>query len=219
MREAELKIDLPGGDGVTAIWSEVDKATWAFLYAPGAGSNLKDPFGAYAAGVLAESGIASLRFQFPYSEAGRPAPDRTPVLEATWRAAIEAAQPRVQRLIVGGRSMGGRIASQVVAAGVEVDALALFAYPLHPVGRPEQRRDAHLPRIQVPALFCSGDRDGFASAAELTELVAPLPLARLHLLPGADHSFLVLKASGRRREDVWREAVNELLAFITEIAS
>jgi predicted alpha/beta-hydrolase family hydrolase len=114
--------------------------------------------------------------------------------------------------------MGGRIASQVVAAGAEVAALALFAYPLHPTGRPEQRRDAHLPQIEAPTLFCSGDRDSFASAEELRALVEGLTNARLHILAGADHGFAVLKSSGRRREDVWQEAINALLSLIAEAA-
>ena len=112
--------------------------------------------------------------------------------------------------------MGGRIASYVVAAGADVAALALFAYPLHPPGRPEQRRDAHLPRITAPALLCCGDRDVYASADELRELTKMLPRARLHVLQGADHSFSVLKASGQRREDVWQEAVDALVSFIDE---
>jgi predicted alpha/beta-hydrolase family hydrolase len=218
MPDDKLTLPLADRGSVSGLWTEAKPATWAFVYAPGAGSNLNDPFGAFAALTLASQGISTLRFQFPYSEAGRSAPDRPPVLEATWRAAIDLARPRAERLVVGGRSMGGRIASQVVAAGAEVAALALFAYPLHPTGRPEQRRDAHLPQIEAPTLFCSGDRDSFASAEELRALVEGLTNARLHILAGADHGFAVLKSSGRRREDVWQEAINALLSLIAEAA-
>src|SRR5439155_15216734 len=128
-----------------------------------------------AARELASHGVATLRFQFPYSEAGRKAPDREPVLESTWRAAIEHATARGGRLVVGGRSMGGRIASHVVAQGEAVDALALFAYPLHPPGRPERRRDAHLGKVSVPTLFCSGTNDAFATPDELRDLTPTIP--------------------------------------------
>jgi len=148
-----------------------------------------------------------LRFQFPYAEAGRRLPDRPPILEATWRAAIRAARAHAARLVVGGRSMGGRIASQVVAQGESVDALALFAYPLHPPGQPERMRDAHLHGIAVPALFCSGTNDAFAAPEELQVAAALVPHAQVQLLQGADHSFRVAKGSGRTQEDMWTDAV------------
>jgi hypothetical protein len=207
---------LEDGRSVSALWSEAPRADWALVYAPGAGSNLNDPFGRYAAVALQRAGVSCLRFQFPYSEAGRSAPDRPPLLEATWRAAIAAARTLAPRLIAGGRSMGGRIASQVAAQAVAVEALALFAYPLHPPKRPDQRRDSHLAAVSVPLLFCSGDRDDFASRDELRQLAQALPNARLHVLAGADHGFNVLKSSGRGREDVWREAVEALLRFAAE---
>jgi predicted alpha/beta-hydrolase family hydrolase len=152
-------------------------------------------------------------------EAGRRAPDRTPVLEATWLAVINRLQKSDRLLIVGGRSIGGRIASHVVAEGALVAGLALFAYPLHPPGRPENRRDAHLPSIAVPTLFCSGTRDAFGSPEELARAVATVKDARLHLLDGADHGFSVMKASGRTREEVWREAVATLVSFIESLKS
>ncbi|MEX1255871.1 MAG: alpha/beta family hydrolase [Dehalococcoidia bacterium] len=219
MTETTLQIDVPGSGAVTAIRTEPegDAVGWLFVYAPGAGSNVHDPFGVYACRRLAGEGIAALRLQFPYMEARKRGPDRPPVLEATWRAAIDAVRAPGVRLVVGGRSMGGRIASQAVAQGVEVDALALFAYPLHPPGKPEQLRDKHLPSITVPALFCSGTRDAFASPDELRAAAAKVPRSTVHLLEGADHGFAVPKASGRTRDDVWSEAVDELLAWLREI--
>jgi predicted alpha/beta-hydrolase family hydrolase len=219
MTDTQLKLALPDGREVSALWQDANTSSqgWAFVYAPGASSGLNDGFGAYAAAVLASKGVSSLRFQFPYVEAGRGGPDRPPVLEATWRAAIAAAKQRVPRLVAGGRSMGGRMASHVVAQGEPVGALALFAYPLHPTGRPEQRRDAHLASIMVPSLFCSGDRDTFATVEELRELVAGLRTSRLHILAGADHGFQVLKSSGRSRQDVWQEAVDALVSFVGEV--
>lgn len=221
-RAADEPIDLLLADGhrVSALFTRAAGAgpeSWLFVYAPGAGSRLDDPFGAEAARRLATQGMDTLRFQFPYMELGRRAPDRASVLEATWRAAVERARQQNRRLVVGGRSMGGRFASMVVAQGISVDALALFAYPLHPPGRPEQTRDAHLSQIQAPSLFCSGTNDAFASPAELRELVARLPAARLQLLEGADHGFSVPKRSGRTRVDVWSEAIQSLLTFVQAI--
>jgi len=175
---------------------------------------VRDPFGAFLAVELARRGIVTLRFQFPYMEGHRRTPDRPPILEATWRAAIEAARPGASRLIVGGRSMGGRIASQVVAKGAPVDGLALFAYPLHPPGRPDRARDEHLGRLTVPTLFCSGTNDAFGSPAELEAAASRVAGSRLHLLDGADHGFAVPKSSGRSRQDVWAEAVAAFLDWL-----
>lgn len=218
MTETLARIEVAGGGGVTALRTGPADATWMLVYAPGAGSNLHDPFGAYAAQALADRGLACLRFQFPYQEARRRAPDRPQVLEATWRAALAHARAPAQRIVAGGRSMGGRIASQVAAVGEPLDALALFAYPLHAPGRPGQLRDAHLASIKAPVLFCSGDRDTFASPEELAAAASLVPRSRVHLLHGADHGFSVLRSSGRTREDVWAEAVAALLAFIEELS-
>jgi uncharacterized protein len=212
MPETSFKVNVGDGRAVTAIATERQTpGDWTFAYAPGAGSNLKDPFGAFLAGKLPGAGVTLVRFQFPYSEAGRSAPDRPPVLEATWRSVVEAVRPATGRISAGGRSMGGRIASQVVAARLAVDHLALFAYPLHPPGRPDQARVAHLSAIDVPTLFCSGTRDAFATPEELQAAAAGVPRANVHFLEGADHGFSVLKSSGRTRVDVWAEAAQALL--------
>ena len=114
--------------------------------------------------------------------------------------------------------MGGRIASHVAAQGAAVDAVALFAYPLHPPGNPRKSRDSHLPQIASPALFCSGTRDTFASPEELAAAAATVPRATVHSLEGADHGFAVLKSSGRTKEDVWSEAAAFLLSWLeTEV--
>lgn len=220
MAERTLQIATSDGGAITAIRTDPEGAPtgWLFVYAPGAGSNVHDPFGRFACRELARLGMASLRFQFPYMEAKRRGPDRPPVLEATWRSVLEAVRTPRLRLVAGGRSMGGRIASQVVAQGVEVDALALFAYPLHPPGKPERARDEHLPAIRAPTLFCSGTRDAFASSDELRVAAAKVPRSTLHLLEGADHGFAVPKSSGRTREEVWAEAVGTLTSWLDGLA-
>lgn len=215
MSERTFRID--AGDGaITAIETppEGKRADWTFVYAPGAGSNVYDPFGTFASHELASLGVRCVRIQFAYQEAKRKSPDRNDVLEATWRASIDTVRDD-RKLVVGGRSMGGRIASQVVVQGVEVDALALFAYPLHPPGRPEKRRDSHLPAIRVPTLFCSGTGDAFASPEELAEAAALVPNARVHLLESTDHGFAVRKATGRTRDEVWREAVDAMWEWLS----
>jgi hypothetical protein len=210
-----LKIEVAGAGSVSLVRSvPVGQARLRFIYAPGAGSNLDDPFGNYCAERLPGEGIECWRFQFPYMEAKRRAPDRRPVLEATWSSVIQAAADSDLPVVVGGRSMGGRIASQVVAQGTHAAALVLFAYPLHPPGRPERRRDQHLESITIPTLLCSGTRDTFASPEELEAARSLFPDASLTLLAGADHGFSTLKSSGRDRDDVWAEAVQALLDFV-----
>jgi predicted alpha/beta-hydrolase family hydrolase len=240
-------IEVREGVSITALQTipDVSAMDVAVVYAPGAGSNLNDPFGAYLVAFLESHGIECWRFQFPYSEAGRKAPDSPPLLEATWRAVIDAvlqgpglnpgatddAKPRgsgrgeptpmgsAPRLVIGGRSMGGRIASIVAAKGAPVDALALFAYPLIPPGRTSSDRADHFGDIHAPTLFCSGTRDAFATPEQLRAVAERIPGATLHFLEGADHGFATLKSSGRTRQDVWQEACEALLAFLQRLMS
>ena len=205
---------LDSAGGVSVLRNAVDDAAWTFVYAPGAGSNLRDPFGQRLAERLPGAGIALVRFQFPYQEARSRRPDRPSTLLATWRAVLESARTDGTRTAIGGRSLGGRIASVLASEGALVDALALFAYPAHPPGKPEQLRTAHLPEIACPTLFCSGTRDSYASPDELTAAAALVPDAHVHLLDGADHGFATLKSSGRSREDVWAGAAGMLVEWL-----
>jgi predicted alpha/beta-hydrolase family hydrolase len=214
MKEQERKVE-----GVTVIDALPDSASagWQLIYAPGAGSSVRDPFGAYLCERLAGVGIPATRFQFPYQEAGSRGPDRPPVLEASWLAVIDATRREGEKLIVSGRSMGGRVASLVASGGAAgVDGLVCFAYPLHQPGHPERARTAHLGTISVPTLFCSGTRDAFGAPDELGAAAALVPGSRLHLIDGADHGFGVLKRSGRTRENVWAEAADALLGWARE---
>lgn len=140
---------------VTAVSYQVEgpPSGWALLYASGASSNVRAPFGEYACRLVAERSFAAVCFQFSCMEPGQRGPARPPVLEATWRSAIDTFRDEGRRLVVTGRIMGGRVASKVVADGADVDALALFAYPLRPPRFPNQWRDKHLPWIQVPTPF------------------------------------------------------------------
>ena len=217
MAEGRRSIAVNESNSVTAIRMPADgmAADLRFVYAPGAGSGLTDAFGVYTARALAAEGIETWRFQFPYREKGRSAPDSPALLQATWRAVIEAViSTGSGPLVIGGRSMGGRIASMVVAGGdAPVAGLALLAYPLVPPGKTSSDRADHFSRITVPTLFCSGTRDNFATPEQLREAVRPMPDATLHFLEGADHGFATLKNSGRSRDEVYREAVDALLTF------
>lgn len=215
MPDRRLKIEVRDGMQISALASGPKSgAAWVVVYAPGAGSNLHDPFGKHLAEALAASEVAIVRFQFPYMEAGRKSPDRPDVLEATWRAVIEGVRSSGDKLAAGGRSMGGRIASMVVADGVKADALALFAYPLHPPGKPEQTRDAHLPAIKARALFVSGTSDAFGAPDEIRAAASKVKRSSVHLLEGADHGFAVRKSTGRTKQDVFEEATDALIKFL-----
>jgi predicted alpha/beta-hydrolase family hydrolase len=185
----------------------------------GAGGNRHTPMLVALAEALAASGRAALLYNFPYAERGGRRPDPPRVLEATAREAAEVAlaQTGADHVVMGGRSMGGRIASQVVAAGARADGLAFLAYPLHPPGRPKTLRDAHLPGIAAATsmLFVQGTRDAFAREDLLLSLVERLgPRAELHQVESADHSFRVLKRSGRTSEDVLEEVRTTFLAWL-----
>jgi len=183
----------------------------------GAGGTRRTPMLVDLAEALAASGRAALLYNFPYSDSGRRRPDPPPVLEATAREAAEhaLALTGARGLVVGGRSMGGRIASQVVAGGGRAEGLALLGYPLHPPGHPEKRRDAHLPHIGAPMLFVQGTRDAFAREDLLAAVMERLGArAQLHRVEAADHSFGVLKRSGRTAEDVLAEVRDALLGWL-----
>ena len=217
MTEDHFQVDVNGRD-VTAIriLPESPSSGLLFIYAPGAGSNIDDPFGSHLSQRLFKKGVCSVRFQFPYMKEGKRRPDSPALLEETWRQVIATFKSTSTQLVVGGRSMGGRIASQVVAQGIQADGLALFAYPLHSPGNPSRWRDAHLPEINVPTLFCSGSRDAFATRDELLAAASKTPGARVNLLDGADHGFAVLKSSGRTKAEVWDEAASYLMAWFID---
>lgn len=188
------------------------------ILAHGAGAGQTSPFMTKFARGMADRGIATATFDFPYMRAGRKLPDPPHVLENAWREALEAASSQLQTafVVIGGKSMGGRIASQVAAQGAAgVSGLVFLGYPLHPPGKPLQRRDAHLPRIGEPQLFVQGSRDAFGTAAEIRELLKSLQRATLHEVEGGDHSF---KISGRgvKPEDVIAGIMDVVAAWIEQ---
>ena len=178
----------------------------AVVLAHGAGAGQKHPFMTTIARGLAKRGFHVLTFDFPYMEAGRKAPDRPEVLEESMAAAVRALQDRREvaptlPLFAGGKSMGGRIASQAAARGLlpQVKGLFFLGYPLHPPGKPQQLRDKHLSDVRVPMLFVQGSRDTFGTSEELRPVLDRLgDRGEIFVIDGGDHSFAVPKAAGSR---------------------
>ena len=199
-------LQTPGGPVSVAFDGPRDAALMVVL-AHGAGAGMDSDFMVSAAAALGNDGFRVCRFNFLYTELGKKAPDRQPVLEETYRAVVEEVRPGHDSVVVGGKSLGGRIASMIAAQGAEVDGLVFFGYPLHPPGRPERIRKAHLPDIKVPMLFVEGTRDPFCPLETLEEVRAELNAPNeVAVIDGGDHSLKVPKSSGRSTEQAWAEA-------------
>jgi predicted alpha/beta-hydrolase family hydrolase len=207
---------------VTALMLRPEDASALLVFAHGAGAGMRHRFMDEVSRCLADRNLATLRFQFPYMEQGKRAPNRPPVLVETVRAAVEEAQRAAPDLplFAGGKSMGGRMtstaASQAPLPGVR--GLVFFGFPLHAAGRPSSSRGAHLAEVEVPMLFLQGTRDKLADL----ELLGPLlldvgPLATLHVVDGADHGFHVLKRSGRSDDDVLNEIGDRFRRWVDEV--
>jgi predicted alpha/beta-hydrolase family hydrolase len=189
------------------------------ILAHGAGNDMTSAFLVEVAARLAQHGVATVRFNFPYKEHGGRAPDPAPVLETCYRAVVADVRRRLQprRLIIGGKSMGGRMASHLAAAGEPIDGLLFLGYPLHPAGRPDKLRVAHLPRITAPMLFLTGTRDALCRLDLLQAALADLPTATLHVVDDADHSFVVRRRSGRDHAAVLDEIVHTSLEWLRRL--
>jgi predicted alpha/beta-hydrolase family hydrolase len=192
------------------------------VLAHGAGAGQDHPFMVRFATGLSARGIDVVTFNFAYLEAGRRAPDPGATLEATYRRVLEAVTSLDElsggRLVIGGKSMGGRIASQLAArqpSGLSIDRLVFLGYPLHPPGRPAQLRASHLPKIGRPLLFVQGTRDPFGGPDELRPVLAEItPTPLIHAVEGGDHSFAVLKRSGLDQEATYARALDAIERFI-----
>ena len=188
------------------------------ILAHGAGTDMTNALLVAFADGLAARGVATVRFNFPYTERGRGAPDPAATLEACYRAVLEQVRADARlgsgRVVIGGKSMGGRMASHLAAQRTAVDGLLFLGYPLHPAGKPQQLRTAHLPRIAAPMLFLSGTRDALCQLERLRPVLATLPGATLHVVEEADHSFAVRKRSGRDAGAVLEELVAASLAWL-----
>src|SRR5881296_164291 len=209
--------------GVSALLVRPADARFLYVLAHGAGAGMRHPFLEAISQRLAEQGIATLRYQFPYMEQRARRPDPPAVAAAAVRAAVmEAARatPGLP-LVAGGKSFGGRMTStaQAEAPLPGVRGLVFLGYPLHPPGRPGDSRAEHLARVQIPVLFLQGDRDEFADPKLLKPVVSGLgERATLHLVEGGDHSCHVLKRSGRTDAEVMGELVDTIVAWTSRLA-
>ncbi|HKV62987.1 MAG TPA: alpha/beta family hydrolase [Candidatus Acidoferrum sp.] len=194
---------------VSALFLRPPKAQRLLVLAHGAGAGMSHPFMQKLSDELAGVGVATFRYQFPYMEERRRVPDPPAVLTATVVAAVRAASDAAPGLplLAGGKSMGGRMTSQAAAQQpLEVRGIVFFGFPLHPPNKPGTKRADHLPRVTIPMLFLQGTRDALADLQLLRPICAKLASrVTLHIIEGADHSFHMLKSSGRTDEQVLQE--------------
>jgi predicted alpha/beta-hydrolase family hydrolase len=214
----ELRFDA-GAERLDALLLRPDGARLLYVLAHGAGADMRHSFLQRIAEALAERHVATFRFQFPYTQARRRRPDDAAVLRSAVRAAVNAASAAAPDLpiIAGGKSMGGRMTTQTQAEEPlpRVRGIALLGFPLHPARQPSTSRAEHLARVDLPMLFLQGTRDDLADLSLLRPIVSRLPRAELRVIDGADHSFHVLRRSGRTDTEVFAE----LATAITKWAS
>jgi uncharacterized protein len=219
-----LTIGVSDGLCVSGLLHAPPRARACYVLAHGAGAGMTHPFMAAAAAGLAERGIATLRYQFPYMERGSKRPDPPKLAQATVRAAVVAAQAALPKLplIAGGKSFGGRMTSQAQASAPlpGVHGLAFLGFPLHAAGRPSAERGEHLFDVQEPMLFLQGTRDALAALEELQPLCKKLGRrATLKLFADADHSFHVPARSGRKDAEVFAEMLDAFADWVGVVIS
>ncbi len=221
----ELTVDLETGAVTALVYERQGPPVGATLIlAHGAGAGQRSPFLVEYAQALSAHGLDVVTFNFPYTEQRRTLPDRRPILDGCYAAVIDHVRRHVSSarewLFAGGKSMGGRIATHVVAAdpATPVSGLVLLGYPLHPPGRPEQRRDAHLPSLRRPALIVQGSRDTFGTPEEFSSVVASMsPRPTMHVIEGGDHSFKVARV-GQAGQDAVHGAIQEtIVTWIADV--
>jgi predicted alpha/beta-hydrolase family hydrolase len=223
VKSRELRFEASRSSGeVSAFLVRPRNATCLLVFAHGAGAGMRHAFMEAAAERLAERGLATLRYQFPYMEQGRRAPSPRGVLLATVRAAVDAAAKAAPGLplLAGGKSMGGRMtslaASDTPLPGVR--GLVFFGFPLHAAGKPASERGAHLDDVRAPMLFLQGTRDSLADLSLIEPLCSSLgERATLHVVDGGDHSFHVLKRSGRTDEEVLDEIADRVSSWAESV--
>jgi len=218
----ELRIAVPNGGEVSALLLRPAKAHCLLALAHGAGAGMHHAFLEELAAALAQAGVATLRYQFPYMEQRRKAPDKPAVLTATVQAAVHAAAEAAPGLplFAGGKSMGGRMTSQAAALGLlpEVRGIVFFGFPLHPPNQPGTKRADHLAQVSVPMLFLQGTRDAFAPLPSIRAVCKKLGRrATLLVFEGADHSFHVPKSSGKTDAQVLLELAQATAAWTKQL--
>lgn len=210
----DRRVTAPDGTSLPVRIVGPASARATLVLAHGAGTGMSHPSLTKLAAALATRRITTVTFDFPYRARGRGAPDRMPVLVAAYEAVLASIRDQARPLAIGGRSMGGRVASHVAAEGGAVDGLVFLAFPLHPPGKPGIERAAHLASIEQPMLFVQGTRDNFARFDLLEGVVANLPRATLHTIAEADHGFHVPKRTGRTDADVAEEVADTVAGWV-----
>ena len=223
MSESEkLTVEVNQTDSVTAFLypaAKQSKLDTTIILGHGAGANQLHPFMRLFAAGLAQRGLDAVTFNFVYTEKGKGAPDPKAKLESCYKAVIDSAtrhkRLKSNRLLIGGKSMGGRIASQVAAEGDDrIAGLVFLGYPLHPPGQPQKLRTDHWPLIKVPMLFVQGTRDPFGTPEELRDVIKRLRLpATLYLVEGGDHSFKVPKSVGLSQDEVFEGMMDHIASW------
>jgi uncharacterized protein len=219
----DLRVEVASGLSVSALLVQPPEARWLLVLGHGAGAGMRHPFMEALSGELASLQVAAFRYQFPYMEERRRVPDPPGVLTATVAAAIRTAAEEAPGLpvLAGGKSMGGRMTSHAAAEGklAGVRGLVFFGFPLHPPKRPATKRAEHLTNVEVPMLFLQGTRDDLADLTLLRPIIEELgSRATWHVIDGADHSFHVLKASGKTDAAVLRELARTTVNWAERIA-
>lgn len=209
-----------GDETTTALFDPADDTSTIFVCAHGAGGSMSDRGMTSLAHALGQKGLSIVRFNFLYKEKGSGRPDPMPRLEKTFEAVVSRVRSELapKKLIIGGRSMGGRAGSMMASKGFDCDGLLLFAYPLHPAGQPGKLRDAHLPSIEVPVLCFNGTRDALCTPELMEKALTTVRTKwQMHWIEGADHSFHVLKSSGRSDADVLQEVAAAAVKWTSEL--
>jgi predicted alpha/beta-hydrolase family hydrolase len=219
-----FQIEVGPDQTVSALLIQPSQSRACYVFAHGAGAGMAHASMETVAAGLGQRDIATLRYQFPYMEKGSKRPDPPAIAHAAVRAAVAEAGRRFPALplIAGGRSFGGRMTSQAQAksALAGVRGLAFLGFPLHPAGKPSSERAGHLADVKIPMLFLQGTRDALAELSLLKPVVKGLGgRATLRLLDGADHSFHVLKSSGRNDRAVMDEALDAFAAWVDEVVA
>nr|WP_249149198.1 alpha/beta family hydrolase [Bradyrhizobium manausense] len=223
VKTKELKLDINNIGTVSAILTQPDSARACYVLAHGAGAGMRHASMDKIAEGLAKRGIATFRFNFPYMENKQGRPDQPAVAHAAVRAAVEEAARLCPglKVVAGGKSFGGRMTSQAQSKAPlpGVKGLAFLGFPLHAAKKPSSERAEHLGSVAIPMLFLQGTRDGLADLSLLKPVVAALGAkATLHEIEGGDHSFAVLKKSGRTNDEALAEVLDTLAGWIDQRA-
>lgn len=220
--EKEWRIKVAGSETSALFEPAEGKERAVFVCAHGAGGNMNDRGLAKLAEALRGVGLSIVRFNFLYKEKKSSRPDPMPRLQECFSAVVEHTRREVnpEKLLIGGRSMGGRAASMMAAQNFKCDGLMLFAYPLHPPGQLEKLRDAHLPAIKVPVICFNGTRDAFCSQSLMEKALDGVTTDwEMHWIEGADHSFHVPKTSGRKDAEVLEEVAHASKGWLARLTA